>query len=497
MALRGAPVIASLHRAALFLVSLLLCGASTVVCASFAAAVDVPTCRGVPATIVGTDGDDRLDGTDGNDVIFGGKGIDVILGGLGDDLICGGPSRYEEIDVEIVYQELLGGEGDDIVVGGSGDDFVFGDVGNDLLIANGGADQVAGGEGIDRLFGGWGDDLMNGYEGADELFGGPGRDYFEDFEGANLLDGGDGPDHLASGPGDETIVGGPGRDVVSYVETLDPDGSGSHCNDITADLSLGTAQGIGFGADLLQDIENVWTGGGSDNLVGDESPNGFYPGYPCSQQGSPVESVTGNGGLDLISFNSNEHEGSAPGPVRVDLAAHTARWRIEGSLPAVLLSLHSIENVMGTEYRDVILGDAEANTLSGGPYYSDGDVLMGRRGPDVLTGHGGNDLLYGGRGADELQGRGGADLLSGQRESDQLYGGRGADQLYGRRGADLLAGQRDDDLLYGGAAADELLGRLGDDRLDGGLGRNQNDGGLGFDTCLRPRQGDFAVNCER
>lgn len=53
------------------------------------------------------------------------------------------------------------------------------------------------------------------------------------------------------------------------------------------------------------------------------------------------------------------------------------------------------------------------------------------------------------------------------------------------------------DLLYGGLGADEVLGRLGDDRLDGGLGRNQNGGGYGIDTCLRPRQGDFAVNCER
>src|SRR4051812_15572614 len=49
-------------------------------------------CRGVPATIVGTPGDDVIQGTSGDDVIVAGAGNDFISGNGGDDLICGGPT---------------------------------------------------------------------------------------------------------------------------------------------------------------------------------------------------------------------------------------------------------------------------------------------------------------------------------------------------------------------------------------------------------------------
>jgi Ca2+-binding RTX toxin-like protein len=39
----------------------------------------VPTCRGLPATVAGTAGDDTLRGTARGDVIVGGGGLDVIL----------------------------------------------------------------------------------------------------------------------------------------------------------------------------------------------------------------------------------------------------------------------------------------------------------------------------------------------------------------------------------------------------------------------------------
>ncbi len=47
-------------------------------------------CDGLPATIVGSAGDDELVGTSGNDVIAGLAGNDRIVGGGGDDLICEG-----------------------------------------------------------------------------------------------------------------------------------------------------------------------------------------------------------------------------------------------------------------------------------------------------------------------------------------------------------------------------------------------------------------------
>ena len=64
-----------------------------------------PTCNGLAATIVGTDGNDSLTGTPGPDVIVGlggsdfgisgERGNDVICGGQGGDLLTGGPGRTD------------------------------------------------------------------------------------------------------------------------------------------------------------------------------------------------------------------------------------------------------------------------------------------------------------------------------------------------------------------------------------------------------------------
>src|SRR5688500_12986827 len=103
------------------------------------AVAEVPTCRGVPATIVGTSGKDVLLGTGGPDVIWAGAGYDSVQGFGGDDIICMGepddvippPQNYDDGHTE---ESLRAGPGDDIVVGppgyaylagGSGDDEIF------------------------------------------------------------------------------------------------------------------------------------------------------------------------------------------------------------------------------------------------------------------------------------------------------------------------------------------------------------------------------------
>ena len=54
------------------------------------AGAQVPTCLGLPATIIGTAGNDILNGTPGDDVIMGLGGDDTISGLGGNDTICGG-----------------------------------------------------------------------------------------------------------------------------------------------------------------------------------------------------------------------------------------------------------------------------------------------------------------------------------------------------------------------------------------------------------------------
>ena len=115
-------------------------------------------CDGLPATIVGTAGDDAIPGTSGDDVIAGLGGKDAIAGQGGHDVICGGEGN----------DSISGSSGNDTINGGSGDDRIVGGSGNDTLRGQDGADQVSGGEGVDGLSGGDGaPDTCDGGAGTD------------------------------------------------------------------------------------------------------------------------------------------------------------------------------------------------------------------------------------------------------------------------------------------------------------------------------------------
>ena len=132
--------------------------ASLLAVAAPAAAHATPTCDGKAATIVGTNGNDRIQGTSGNDVIVGLGGRDRLFGGAGNDIICGGG-------------------GSDLLRGERGRDRLFGDQGNDRLQGNNGADYLDGGSGRDALRGDRGNDQIVGGRGADRVSAGPDSDW--------------------------------------------------------------------------------------------------------------------------------------------------------------------------------------------------------------------------------------------------------------------------------------------------------------------------------
>jgi RTX calcium-binding nonapeptide repeat (4 copies) len=94
------------------------------------AGVSPASCKGQPATIVGTSNNDVLLGTPGRDVITALGGGDTVSGDAGNDLVCGGPGR----------DKLSGGPG------------------NDKLFGQGGKDKLKGGKANDVCKGGKGDD---------------------------------------------------------------------------------------------------------------------------------------------------------------------------------------------------------------------------------------------------------------------------------------------------------------------------------------------------
>jgi len=132
---------------------------ATVLLPAAVSAQTTPTCNGVEATLVGTEGNDILIGTDGVDVIVGLGGNDILRGLGGNDIMCGDNGR----------DRLFGGRGHDTLLGGKKNDILKGDAGRDTLLGNQGNDRLFGGGGADRLEGGSGlGDKMFGKGGFDE-----------------------------------------------------------------------------------------------------------------------------------------------------------------------------------------------------------------------------------------------------------------------------------------------------------------------------------------
>ena len=143
-----------------------------------------PSCQGLYATIVGTQGADAITGTAAPDVISARGGDDIIDGGGGADLICGDDGR----------DRIVGHDGKDRILGGAQGDVILGGNGKDLLRGEIGRDKIDGGKGNDKLY---------GQQQRDNLVGGKGRD---------LLKGGPGRDKLTGGPAHDRLRGGPGKD---------------------------------------------------------------------------------------------------------------------------------------------------------------------------------------------------------------------------------------------------------------------------------------------
>jgi len=121
------------------------------------------TCRGVPATITGTAGDDELIGTPGPDVIVAFGGNDRIVSEAGRDLICAGAGN-DYVGAGTAADKVFGGPGRDRLLGRGGPDLLKGAAGNDVLKGGRGSDRLRGGTGFDKCVGGPGLDSLRGCE---------------------------------------------------------------------------------------------------------------------------------------------------------------------------------------------------------------------------------------------------------------------------------------------------------------------------------------------
>ncbi len=316
---------------------------------------------------------------------------------------------------------------------------------------------------------------------------------------------------IATGTTIENAIGGDGGDVITGNAAVN-NIQGMRGND-TIDGRAGddTLDG-GAGNDALFGRD------GTDTLIGGEGDDVLIGGA-----GNDV--LMGGDGRDRASY--------ADATAAVSLSLYkTVQVTVMGSD-----ILTGIEDLEGSRFNDILIGDANGNRLLGG----DGndslhggagiDMLFGGAGNDNLDGGDGNDTLRGGAGVDILHGGGGIDMADyadssagvkidlsqldldaaqgagdgaaighgGDAEGDRLFtienlqGSAFADALSGGTGVNALWGGDGDDVLSGNSGGDTLYGQAGNDTLNGGSGDDVLYGGGGADT-LRGGDGTDMAN---
>jgi Ca2+-binding RTX toxin-like protein len=442
-------------------------------------------------TLVGSFGEDTLAGGAGNDTLTGGDGIDTADyssaaagvtvnlnsgtasndGDGGSDTLSGienaiGSAYNDTITGDSNASVLVGGAGADTLDGWHGNDTLFGGAGNDTLTGHNGtdtADYSADGAGVtvnlgtgSATDGGGGTDTLSGIE---NVTGSAFGDTLTGSTVANVLSCGAGNDTLKGGAGNDTLDGGDGTDTADYT------GSGA----VTVNLATGTA--TGDGTDTLSGIENVTGTSNADTITGDSSDNVLSgaDGNDTLKGGVGDDTLTGGNGTDTVDYSD------AAAGIVVDLDSGDADDDGDGGSD----SLSSIENAVGSDYDDEIIGSSAANILTGG---LGNDFLRSGAGNDTIYGNDGDDTIVGGEDNDTIDGGAGIDVIdyyeSGTANGVAVNLGSGTASDDGFGDTDTLTGIENvegtdyEDAITGDSGNNTIMGRAGDDTLDGSGGND-------------------------
>jgi Ca2+-binding RTX toxin-like protein len=321
--------------------------------------------------------------------------------------------------------------------------------------------------------------------GDDELFGGDGDDMLSGAGGSDRLDGGDGADLLEGGADGDVIDGGDGYDIATYQNSFagvdisllknfalggDADG------DVL--LRIEGLTGSSFGDRLIGTRwDNQLTGlTGDDMLYGFDGDDSIYGGAgdDVLRSGADDDILVGGAGADLLDGGAGadlvDYSGSAAS-VTVDLTLRSGSGGdAEGD------TLYEIEDLIGSDSRDTLIGSKFDNVLVGG---SGGDTISGERGNDTIEGGSFGDALYGGEGVDILSYETSDAAVTVNLSTRWASGGHARKDTF--QGFEGVIGSRFDDKLVGTQWANTLTGGNGNDTLVSMGGRDVIDGGAGRD----------------
>ena len=224
---------------------------------------------------------------------------------------------------------------------------------------------------------------------------------------------------------------------------------------------------------------------GHDVLAGDEGDDVFV-------SDGTFNSMVGGDGIDTVDYSGALFDLEIN--LFTGLAGHPPIRQVNPiDYPFTPDSLSGIENVIGSQYGDMITGDDRNNRIFGG---------------------GGNDIVIGSMGSDDLDGGAGINRLDYQGsfipvvinladgvaiKGDPTFFVFGTDQVrnfqevFGSNSNDRMVGDAQDNLFLGFGGNDVLDGGAGNDRIEGGAhddvmivsaGNDYFDGGEGVDRVV-------------
>jgi Ca2+-binding RTX toxin-like protein len=118
---------------------------------------------------------------------------------------------------------------------------------------------------------------------------------------------------------------------------------------------------------------------GNDKMVGTTEDDIFFSTFGA-------DTIEGGAGVDTVTY------WASPEGVKVSLGTGRGYGgHAEGDV------FVSVENLFGSEYRDILIGNNDANRIDGN---GGDDHILGGGGNDVLYGNSGNDTLSGGSSSD-------------------------------------------------------------------------------------------------
>ena len=257
--------------------------------------------------------------------------------------------------------QVYAGEGNDVVIAGDTGSILDGGNGDDYLYGGNGDDYLAGAAGNDSLYGGAGNDIM---------YGGAGNDYLDGGANADLLFGGEGNDTLVWSEGNDILCGNEGDDTIIVKEGVDGQAQikwernysnfGNDTVQIEGAMGDGSSLLLNFADEIrMQDMR--WSSNGTDIVMTDNLGD-----KPASVTFKDAFNAFGanNGAIDMQFTNGN-------------LYVDDVRYQ-------------------------VVAGAGNVSGEIEGEGYS-GKFMVGSDGSDVLHSGAGDDIMFGGMGADVFE----------------------------------------------------------------------------------------------